>query len=351
MKAITSYLPVYDECFSPGLKPNAILDKLQKAKLGPDFKIIAPKPAAPFLGWLASPILFFLYPAQSSFAKRCFAKLHPSHLDKIRKMDQLEVENQGTHYTREVAIEKNGVCYRGLMMGRKDCIANGKWILQAMGRDCPIERAARKCRSVYSEAGFNVLMINGPSIGRSQGVATPRTLGEAQEAGLCFLESALKAKQIAIAGHSMGGAVIGQAILQHQFKDSVKYLVVRQSAFDRVSNAVNDYVLCFKDVAKKMILANALEMDNVAVSKKLQRLGIHEIIIQTGNREIEPGTIPLLEDFASDGVIGAKSSLGYRLVKEGIIRHKTFVCIPGLNHFESDKYLKASSGLSQKFFK
>ena len=353
MPYITSHMPVFDQCFDAGLSAREAYKKLQSAPSNgmPDFTIYAPLSKKSALGWLGWAMMIPLYPAQSSVAKQLIGKFHPAHLDKIREMDRKEIESQGTHYTREVKIEKNGVSYCGLMMGRKEFLTNGKWILQAMGRNCPIERAARKCRSIYSEAGFNVLMINGPSIGRSQGAATPHSLGEAQEAGICFLETAVKAKQIALAGHSIGGGVIGQAALQHAFRKDVDYLVIRQSTFDRIGNAVKSYVPFFKEAAKASIHSNSLEMDNVEASKRLEKLGIKEVIIQTSNRDVKRGGVPQIEDFESDGVIVADASLGYALVKEGVLGHKIFRCLPHLSHFDSKGYMQATIEELEAHFK
>ncbi len=83
-------------------------------------------------------------------------------------------------------------------------------------------------------------------------------------------------------------------------------------------------------------------MDQIEASKKLARLGIKEIIIQTSHRAVPRSEVPRLEDFASDGVIAAEASLGYGLVREGIVGHKIFRCIPGLDHTDSQKYLEAT---------
>ncbi len=341
---MTLFPSVYQECFGCAARPEAALAKLQKKEVGkPDFSIReeGAEPTAA-RGWLASIVMAPLYPAQSPLAKRLVAKLNPTHLDRIRRLDQMQVDKEGTHFTLPVAIERNGVRYHGLMMGKKENLTNGKWILQAMGRDAPIERAARKCRTVYSEGGYNVLMLNGPSIGRSDGIATPRTLGEAHEAALQFLEKAVNAKEIVIAGHSIGGGVVGQAILQHQFDPKRKYLVVRQATFDTVSNAVKRFLPLFKTAAEKAICASGAELDNIEPSKRLATLGIPEVIVQASHGEVARGETPKLSDFASDGVIDSKASLGYRLVKDEVLSHKTFRCIARLGHTEKDKYLAVS---------
>lgn len=340
---MTTTNPIYKECFSGRISAQGAFTKL-RGKTGdkPDFSIREEASLETALGRLASFIMLPLYPAQSPLAKRLISKLNPAHLDHIRRLDQTEIDSEGTHFTLPVTIERNGVRYQGLLMGKKENLTNGKWVLQAMGRDSPIERAARKCRTVYSAGGYNVLMVNGPSIGRSEGTATPRTLGEAHEAALQFLETAIQAKNIVIAGHSIGGAVVGQAILQHRFDPKRNYLVIRQSTFDRVSNAVKHFVPVLKNAAEQAILMSGVEMDNLAASKRLEDLGIPEVIVQTTWRPVPADQTPRPTDFICDGVIHGKATLGHGLVQAGILGKKQFSCISGLKHTQKDKYLAAS---------
>lgn len=218
-----------------------------------------------------------------------------------------------------------------MVLGKKEGIENGKWIVQATGNCQPIEYVVG-CAELYSRIGFNALFINDPSVGRSGGHAIPQSLGEAQETGIRFLETALKAKQIAIAGFSLGGAMVGQAILQHRFRKDVDYLVIRQVTFDRTSNIAKKIMPIFKSVAKHLVLWTGLEMDSIEASKKLQRLGIREVIIQASKKAIDRTSVPNKEDFETDGVIPARGSLGYRLVKEGVTYNKIFRCLEKVGH-------------------
>ncbi|HEV3270374.1 MAG TPA: hypothetical protein VGZ69_07005 [Candidatus Rhabdochlamydia sp.] len=148
-------------------------------------------------------------------------------------------------------------------------------------------------------------MINGPCVGNSQGQATPKSMGDAQQVGISFLEKFVEAKNIVIAGRSLGGAAIGQAILQHEFKKDVNYLVVSQMSFDKASN------ICGKTIStlsprlgwfvEKLIQLVGCEMDAVAAAKKLQKLEIVQVVVQASNQEIPSGKLPRLEDFQADG--------------------------------------------------
>ena len=284
-------------------------------------------------------IMIPLYPAQSRLVKFMFPVLRAENLS---AHIQAEAEGLalGDFRVRHVVLEKNGVRYSGLMIGHSTTIDNGQWVLQATGNAEPIEHTAELCARTYQECGFNTLMINGPAVGRSQGHATPQTLGEAQEIGLCFLESALKAKKIVLAGRSLGGAAMGQAILQHTFHKEIQYLAVRQMSFDRVSNVcgkiVGQLFPRLEGVVSRIIHWSGCEMDSVAASKRLQQLGIQEVIIQASREGTDPELLPTIDHFYADGVILAEASLGHALIREGITGNKRFYCLLHANHMTHD---------------
>lgn len=308
-------------------------------KSSPDFTIIENQPGSPkksFTSRLSHVIqrfiMFFLYPAQSNFLKKFVKQLNPKQLNEVRPSLQNVMNNM---WVREITIERNGVRYDGLLIGSPKTLQNGRWILQATGNSCPIEMMADIFGQEYLSADFNVLMINGPSVGRSGGHADVRTIGEAQEAGLRFLETTVNAKQIGIAGHSLGASAIGEAILHHNFRNDISYLVVRQYAFDKTSNVVKRIMglPILKPFSKYLVLKADLEMDNVLSSRKLAELGIPEVIIQAVDPRKVATAFSLTKDiFASDGVIPAKASLGYRLVKEEVVQNKHFSCVPNGDH-------------------
>jgi len=276
-----------------------------------------------------------VYPAQSRLLQQQIDHINPMSLQRFRSELLSSMQKEG-FFIREVTIERNKVQYHGFMISRPETQDNGKWVLQAAGNTEAIEYYSPIAKE-YAKAGFNTLLINGPSVGKSKGRATPRSMGEAQESGLQILETHIKAKKIAITGFSLGSAAIGQAILRHEFKKDIQYLVIRQLAFDRLSNIARK-ILAFpilSRIAPKLVHWTELEMDNVLVSKKLQSLHIPEIIIQASNKFVDPSTIPDTQDFAHDGVVPKTASLGYRLVKEGVIENKIFLCIPFARHLST----------------
>lgn len=282
-------------------------------------------------------VMIPLFPLQSRIARHFERSWKAQYLNETREVLFNLFDSDNRYIFRDVVLEKNGVRYSGILLGHNTIINNGKWALQATGNAEPVENTIEFAANTYLGQGYNVLMINGPGVGKSEGTATPSTMGDAQEVGISYLETALKAKDIVIAGRSLGGAAIGQAILQHDFKkDGVEYTVVRQMTFDRTSNicgkTVGQLLPGLEWIVSKLVQFAGLEIDSVEASKRLENLGIKEIIVQATNCEVSEGKTPNPKDFQSDGVIEAPASLGYALVKEGVTKNKRFVCLPKEDH-------------------
>lgn len=106
---------------------------------------------------------------------------------------------------REVVLEKDGAQFAGLMIGTQETLQNGKWVLHATGNDTTYESfTLYGTMQPFLANGFNVLMVNDPGVGVNQQLGTVEGLGDAQEVGLTFLETALEAKKIILSGHSLG---------------------------------------------------------------------------------------------------------------------------------------------------
>jgi hypothetical protein len=213
---------------------------------------------------------------------------------------------------REVVLEKEGQKYTGVLFGHERNIHNGKWALFAPGNCMTIEQQMEKNIWPYLNAGFNVLLVNGPGVGKSQGMATMNRIGDAQEVGIRFLEEALKAQKIVMAGYSLGGAAIGLAALKHDFNPDVHYLALRIMSFDKLSSLAEKIQ---SPIAGKAIRWFDCEMDSIASSKKFQEHGIHEVVIQAEKDEIMN-----------------PSSLLDGLQREGLMGNKTGIIIPNATH-------------------
>jgi len=250
-------------------------------------------------------VMLLVYPAQVIFTAR--------EMDRLRQRVEATLEQNRDFVGREVVLEKNGLRYTGLLFGHQSDISNGKWALYATGNSSTIEHIFLENGEVpYSRAGFNILLVNGPGVGRSEGLATAERIGDAQEVAISFLETAIKAKKIVLAGHSLGGAAIGKAALQHTFLPDVHYLAMRMMTFARLSQIAAKFE---GSLAGKVITWFGSEMDSVAASKKFQEQGIHEIVIQGGQDEMM-AQVDLLE----------------ALQKEDLMENKTGLLLPNAGH-------------------
>lgn len=229
---------------------------------------------------------------------------------------------------RHVSLGKNGIKYRGILVGLKENILNGNWAMLAVGNNIAVEHSLPEEIYPFIAAKFNILLINEPNVGRSEGPATVENMGHSQDVGISFLESAIKAKRIALCGFSIGGASLGKGVLMHTFRENIKYIVVRMMTFDRLSR-IAENVMGF--IGKGVIHWLDYEMDSVAASKKLMDLGIPEVVIQADKDEVMSGI-----------------ELGTALEKEGILENKEFITVPDSDHnFFPDQILY---GAIQKWF-
>jgi hypothetical protein len=294
-------------------------------------------------------VMVMVYPVQSSLVKFFLPRMwKPTDPEKRLFTDLLNTKGLGEHrakmadslskdgfVVRHVCLDKNGTKLSGLLVTHPEHSQNGKWALQACGNFQQIEHSLDKIARYYHKEKFNLLLVNNPGVGLSQGTATPDTMGEAQQTGISFLETAVKAKTIALGGYSLGGGTLGQAILKHNFKlDKVKYVVVRQMTFDRVSSVcLHRYRELidrnwFKEIVRPLVQWAGCEMDSVEASRKLEDLGIPEVIIQRVDEESE---------FEDDGAIPAHATLGHGLHLAGVIgKTKKFIKIPNIAHLDGD---------------
>jgi hypothetical protein len=87
-------------------------------------------------------------------------------------------------------------------------------------------------------------------------------------------------------------------------------------------------------VIKNIVRWAGCEIDSLEASRKLQKEGIKEVILQASNKDVAEDQIPHEDDFETDEVIPAQASLGFHLVKNGLTDNKVFSCEPYANHNE-----------------
>lgn len=217
-----------------------------------------------------------------------------------------------------------------------------KWFLNARGINDTMEQSLEAIAERNKEEGYNTLIINGPSVGRSTGWPTPYQLGAAIEAGMQFLEEN-GAKLIVVDGHSWGAGMTLEGALLHDFnlaiENKIKYLFISDRTFDtfqNVANAVVERFVCkavancsnerLKNIAKAVIpwIANMLlmtlrfDLNCLEGAKKLNSLGIRHLIIEVdGDKDHR---IPRFVSLAK-GLESIKENSNRRILKSDEMTH------------------------------
>ena len=294
-------------------------------------------------------IMIPLYPAQSRIVKCFFSNSLGEEALKAKREEEFNwLRSRGYICKHLTFVGKDGNRYSAVSAAHRSTINNGRWVLQAGGNGEPVEHMLRFAPN-YQQMSLNFLAVNGPGVGWSEGTATPETMADAQEAALRFLEEITQAKTILIAGRSLGGAAVGQMVLNHEFKSDIGYTVCRQMSMDRISNVAAKLVAKIgreigpragwvleklEGSIKRLIIWSGCEIDSVAASKKLQKAGIQEIIVQAGTPF--PNRATAVGDFTDDGPITPTASLGRALIEDGITANKHFILLSTEDHMTDD---------------
>lgn len=181
---------------------------------------------------------------------------------------------------RRIALNISGIDYDTFAIEHPTTKGNGNWVIIAGGNGDMGERTLKDLAKKFQKHGFNTLYVNGPGVGRSTGFATSYSLGAGQEAGLQFLETVVRAKNIMLFGYSLGGGAQAEAIQSHTFKKGIHYMVWSHVTFDKLSNVASSMVNRF---AKYMFFILGIEADCVRGAKRLQELGIRHLVVQNNS--------------------------------------------------------------------
>lgn len=244
---------------------------------------------------------------------------------------------------KRINLLVDGLIVDAFICGKPENINNGKWTLVATGVGRCMEDIHDKFFTGLAAYEQNYLFFNYAGVGGSDGLPSKDRIVNAYSAALHFLEDSqvgIGAKEITCLGRSIGAGVQGEALKNHTFQPQIKYTSIRDRSFSRLS-----------DVAwYTKILKLGWEFNGVSASKKLEKLGIDEIILQTAHHrpsrftkeedltEIERlknvdlyhnGADPLTADkIMDDGTISQESSLAHALLsKKTDWKHKKFISV------------------------
>lgn len=257
---------------------------------------------------VSTAIGYAVYPAITMFSKE--------HLRQEESQFFTNLQKHG-FVTQKISLHKSGVAYDATIVGHKDTISNGKWVVHALGKGMAMENSISELAQENRAKGVNTLLINGPAVGRSRGYPTRYQLGAGFEAGLQFLEKEVKATHIAFKGLSLGGGMMSEAVQTHEFDTSkVKYLGISDRSFSYLSSTAASFVGFIATVA---FFLTGTELDGVAGAEKLKKLNIEHIIIQHSSPNNQ----------GTDGVIKDRVALAPALEKAP---NRTFLLSPQIPH-------------------
>lgn len=234
---------------------------------------------------------------------------------------------------KRIQIDVNGISVDVLLVGRKENINNRRWILQSNPNLAPLEQmmGTRDILRRTKNLNANYLLFNYPGVGASGGTPNQQQMIDTYEAMLKFLEDPeqVGAREIIGWGTSIGGAVQGEAILNHSFNKNLRYLFVKDQTFARFKGLPKELIKeALNEAAGKILgpIGNALidrtqwSFNNLPGSNLLEEMGIHEVIIQ--NASVEDPTDP--SQILGDGIISSIAALASQLLINHW-NHKTFV--------------------------
>lgn len=242
----------------------------------------------------------------------------PQNLEALKKL-----EKDG-YCVKKIQLYKSGIRYDAAIIGHKSTIDNGKWTIHALGNGMAMEMFYDDLPRKNFANNSNTLLINGPSVGQSGGWPTRYQFGAGFEAGLQFLEKQVDATHIVMHGLSLGGGMMGEAVLNHDFsygeKRGIKYLFVADRTFSKLSDVAANLV---GSVVKPIFYLAGAELDGVSAGMRLSSKGIKQIVIQHKSQN----------GLGSDGVIADEISLANQLRK----REFQYSFLPNKVYLESDQ--------------
>ncbi len=228
---------------------------------------------------------------------------------------------------KRITMPIDGLSIDVAIMGRPSTLSNKKWILCSAGRNELYEdqMTSKVFKSFLESINSNAILFNYPKIGASTGPRNGKNMVTAYKAVLELLEderNGIGAKKIIGYGYSMGGGVQGKALNTHSLeagmKKGIQYLFIKDRTFSSLKRAIHSLSKGFIGNSIPLFGWDLCSMDS---SKKLTKLQIPEIIVQTTDKNDEPN---------SDGVISKNASLK-KAILESSLSHKFYVNIPNYN--------------------
>ncbi|MDE3055221.1 MAG: hypothetical protein KGI80_00775 [Verrucomicrobiota bacterium] len=230
-----------------------------------------------------------------------------------------------------VELEVDGRKIHGMKVGKAKHLNNGKWVLYSSGNGQFFEHTLLYSDDFYAQMDhfeYNVLLFHYPGVGKSEGPCTKERMVKSYSALLSFLENEMSAKEIIGWGFSIGGGVQGEALKEHQLKETVRYCFVKDRTFSDLSSAARDLVRpsLIGVIAAQLVRAFAWDFSSVESSRELKA---PEVIIQTGEWR-DAALMKESGDLSeTDEIITKNASLAHKLFSDFHSSHnKKFIVVP-----------------------
>lgn len=190
-------------------------------------------------------------PLQSFLGSSLFAT---SDSDKIATRARAHIDLETEWVFRRVSVLVDGFKVDGMLMGRPSTLANGRWVLNTLGRsgfyECHVIKNPGEMNpdhadyltsmhQMLSRLEANVVYYNPPGMAASEGKTTRSSVDRAHEAFLQFLEYNIGAREIVDYGHSIAGVAQGDSWAAHIPRAGVKYVLVKDRTFKTMSGMIS----------------------------------------------------------------------------------------------------------------
>lgn len=225
---------------------------------------------------------------------------------------------------KRLSIKVNGKLVDVFITGKRENIANGRWILYSNPNMASYEEwfEGLSIRKRMETLKANSIFFNYPGVGGSEGKISQEDMVEAYKAVTKLLEDAkgLDAKEIISWGTSIGGGVEGEALIksESELKKTIKHVFVFDQTFGRLDDKTPSHFIkeAIDPLAKMALggLADSLgkmskwNLDTVTAAKHLH---YPEVTVQNSSKA-SPETV---RDIESDGIISRRASHARALLK------------------------------------
>jgi hypothetical protein len=261
--------------------------------------------------WLHSLIAkVFVLPASNS-ARMQRLGYAVDHVDQRRA----SIDLTGVWKYKRISIEVDGYEVDAMIVGKESTLENGRWVVLSNGNgefyeDKLSDRSDFKALLEGIEG--NGILFNYPGVGASVGLPSRQAMKKAYRAVLAFLEDREKgigAKEIVGYGHSIGGAVQGDALQAHCLREEIQYVFIKSRTFSDLSTMASTIT---QKLIGLFVTFFGWNISSIGSSKKMK---VPEIILQTADfQEYRELTDP--SNIIDDGVIPATASLAKAVLED-----------------------------------